>query len=967
MNFKLFSFLILGFVVFQLQGQVTLDHIEELYGKGDFVQISENQEQILGICDSDTINDDCCYMLRLLAIAKMQSGDSDNARKYFEESLDCGLIRIGETHEFTLGAMVNVAQNYMNFGLPKEAEELLVSAINGCENSDSLNNHRFKYIAKNTLAILYWDTDQFTSSEAMFKELIDENKSKELDKLALAGYYINLGSLYNQNGKYRLTNKYFIRADSLFVANRELSEHQFYIILLNNKAVFEFNMGQYNAALASFQKLSNKFSKANDGVKYATSLLNIGNCYSKLGLPEKQVEVFEKAKQQWDGIKEKGKEYYSLLSRYAVCLAQSGNFDKSDSLLVVLDNYYIDYPSSIARANHLLSRSKIMFYEKNNVEDSKIYLAEAMQLYKESGSSLTNSDWVLNMKLGVQEGQQGEKRVEKSHNQISEAIKSQIKKEFRYLPEINRNALLEEHLSFANMNCLQYTIEDQDLVLNNVSNNIEIKGSSLLASIDLRNKILSSSNSDLGELYSQYLILSQELFSENATNLDSSRVALLSLRKDSLENLLVSKSDNFSTENSLINIELQDIIESLENDEVLIEFVRYEKGKNIKGDSSEVYYGALVIDNKSVGKGIELCSESELLTKIGGDQVNNKAGIDNLYSAFNRGLSIEDDRKSLYQLLWAEIDDHISGMKRVYFSPIGLLNRFNHNSIYFNEDECLGDRYQMIPCLSSKNIAHKGTIKLANNDAYVVGGVDYSNSSRGDVSTENSDQVYAGLSRALFDDDWKYLKWTKTETDNISSILNEANFHMMHFTGSDASEESFRKAVQTTISPRIMHFATHGYFFPDDLEYEDDIFYKSFEDPMMRSGLILAGGNVAWKGKSVESQENDGILTAYEISNMNLSNTELVVLSACETGLGDIEGSEGVYGLQRAFKKAGVKYLMMSLWQVPDRATKDFMIRFYENYLNEDLPIRDAFNKTQLEMRDRFYDPYNWAGFVLVE
>jgi len=109
------------------------------------------------------------------------------------------------------------------------------------------------------------------------------------------------------------------------------------------------------------------------------------------------------------------------------------------------------------------------------------------------------------------------------------------------------------------------------------------------------------------------------------------------------------------------------------------------------------------------------------------------------------------------------------------------------------------------------------------------------------------------------------------------------------------------------------------------------------------------------------------VLTAYEISNMNLSNTELVVLSACETGLGDIHGSEGVYGLQRSFKMAGVKYLIMSLWQVPDRATSVFMTRFYENLLKEKMTIRDAFNVTQLEMRDRFFDPYNWAGFVLIE
>lgn len=111
----------------------------------------------------------------------------------------------------------------------------------------------------------------------------------------------------------------------------------------------------------------------------------------------------------------------------------------------------------------------------------------------------------------------------------------------------------------------------------------------------------------------------------------------------------------------------------------------------------------------------------------------------------------------------------------------------------------------------------------------------------------------------------------------------------------------------------------------------------------------------------------DGVLTAFEVSQMNLSNTELVVLSACETGLGDIQGSEGVFGLQRAFKIAGAKYIMMSLWQVPDKETSEFMISFYNNWLDKKMDIRTAFQTTQKEMRAMYKDPYLWAGFVLVE
>jgi CHAT domain-containing protein len=144
--------------------------------------------------------------------------------------------------------------------------------------------------------------------------------------------------------------------------------------------------------------------------------------------------------------------------------------------------------------------------------------------------------------------------------------------------------------------------------------------------------------------------------------------------------------------------------------------------------------------------------------------------------------------------------------------------------------------------------------------------------------------------------------------------------------------------------------------------------FKISEHPMIRSGLILAGAQQAWStGKAPENRE-DGILTAYEISQMNLSNTELVVLSACETGLGDIEGNEGVYGLQRAFKIAGAKYLLMSLWKVNDQSTHELMTDFYQQWLEKGLSIPAAFRTAQSNMQKKYPDaPYHWAGFVLVE
>ncbi|MEJ7680988.1 MAG: CHAT domain-containing protein [Segetibacter sp.] len=137
------------------------------------------------------------------------------------------------------------------------------------------------------------------------------------------------------------------------------------------------------------------------------------------------------------------------------------------------------------------------------------------------------------------------------------------------------------------------------------------------------------------------------------------------------------------------------------------------------------------------------------------------------------------------------------------------------------------------------------------------------------------------------------------------------------------------------------------------------------QNPMFRSGLVLAGANYAWKGGAVIPGKEDGILTAYEIAQMDLSNTDLVVLSACETALGDLQGNEGVIGLQRAFKMAGVKQLIVSLWRVPDKETTELMTLFYHNWLTGQ-STREALRSAQLKMKEK-YSPYFWAAFVVVE
>jgi CHAT domain-containing protein len=163
----------------------------------------------------------------------------------------------------------------------------------------------------------------------------------------------------------------------------------------------------------------------------------------------------------------------------------------------------------------------------------------------------------------------------------------------------------------------------------------------------------------------------------------------------------------------------------------------------------------------------------------------------------------------------------------------------------------------------------------------------------------------------------------------------------------------------------VLHIATHGFFLSDkDADTEE---YTIENNPLMRSGLLLTGSQASFVNNRVvfnSNRQEDGVLTASEVLNMNLKGTDLVVLSACETGLGEVINGEGVYGLQRALIIAGANSVIMSLWRVDDVVTKELMIKFYKYYLGGRNKF-ESLTLAQKEIRNNQNLPYYWGAFVL--
>ena len=457
--------------------------------------------------------------------------------------------------------------------------------------------------------------------------------------------------------------------------------------------------------------------------------------------------------------------------------------------------------------------------------------------------------------------------------------------------------------------------------------------------------------SDLAHQYSKPV-------SKRIANLDS-----LDKVANQWEELLVRKSSAFTDIRK--KVDWQEVRNQLKEGEIAIEYVHFRYQHKEATDS--IIYAAMVLTPSSSSPTIiSLFVEKELTTFLKReDRSSELEYINQLYE--------NKSEKNLYTLIWSKLEAHLDDIETVYYVPSGLLHQISFNAITTPENSYLGKQYHLIQLNSTRQLVISSEApQLASMTLF--GGIQYAYDTTG--LEQNDEQLFYAnnqfkdytLYRDLSRDEASFLPGSLEEVKLIAKSLNRSTkFRLV--TKNEATESAFK--ALSGISPQVLHISTHGFFFPD-VEENLQVFnnntrggsFKYDDNPLFRSGLTFAGSNYTWKNGYNPYEEEDGILTAYEISNLDLSHTDLVVLSACETGLGDIKGSEGVYGLQRAFKMAGVENLIMSLWKVPDKQTMELMELFYSNWM-KGYDIRSAFDLAQSTMSEK-YPPYFWAAFVLV-
>lgn len=431
-------------------------------------------------------------------------------------------------------------------------------------------------------------------------------------------------------------------------------------------------------------------------------------------------------------------------------------------------------------------------------------------------------------------------------------------------------------------------------------------------------------------------------------------IMFLTSKADALEKRLTGKCRKYGDITSFMSIGYKEIKDRLGNGDVLIDFTDF------VSETRGRVYAAYLLNN---------IQENPLLQELFSED-----RIDSMQVAYPDQYYESPYAETLYQLLWMPFKDNVTEGATVYYVPSQLLFQIALESLPMEDGSLLGEHYNFVRLSSARELVNLDTkfdidITSANTNAVLYGGLLYDlDANDWEVEAKKYDvssllAVRGDILRG--DSIYRPLPGSKKEVDAIEQIMKSHQLNVESYTGKQGTEESFLN--MSGKSPQILHVATHGFFYTPDEAQEID-YLRGYEDAMSLSGLVMSGGNAAWLGKVLPKGVLGGILTASNIARLDLSNTKLIVLSACRSGKGQAT-SEGLYGLQRAFKKAGVKTMIMSLWDVSDVVGTEFMNIFYENLLDKVnlYDKRNAFDKAKSAIRKKYPEPFYWAGFVMLD
>ena len=757
--------------------------------------------------------------------------------------------------------------------------------------------------------------------------------------------------------EFALASEYYLMAANAKKAVE--GETEAYIQLVYKTAVYEFlgkqyehSLDHYRQVIAFYEKFDSKAARKN----IAQCHKGMGNSFSALRryaeardehkLVMAYYEKYDKANEEYPNAiarvataEKFNKEYDASIAHYKQAIAIYSEREMSEKAQETQSSLNMCYAyagrpmegnAEVENAAKQAQRAKldaIIKQEKDNLEIYRTYLGE-----------LQHADALATI-AGCYHNKEEYEQSVTYYKQYIEAVRDAIRDEFRMQSEAERmTTWTKERENIEEIMELLATLpEGNESLMADLSAlaydcMLLSKGILLNSSIEFEKIVNASDDIKLKETYVQVKQINDELANLRQTassDEDLARIVALRQKSQQLQLELNGKCAELADFTNYIGYSWKDVHEKLKKDDLAIEFSAISTGVF---DDENIIVAIVLAKDMKQPLALPICT-------FGQADIMQKDSL--IYSTPVVG-----------NLVWGNLAQYIKDKKRIFFSADGAFNQIGIEYLQW-EGKPLSEQKDMIRLSSTKELCYSAT-KAKVEHAAIFGDINYTEEGGYTADTKRSIASLRGSAQASDDGDIQFdnLDGTRREMEEIRKTLKSSGVgNVQTFADTKASEEAFLALSDSRLN--LLHIATHGAYLAKDKVTD--------AESMSKSILAFAGANLGNEGT-----KTDGYVTAADVAKMDLRNCNLAVLSACETALGKM-GDDGVFGLQRGFKNAGVRTLLMSLRQVDDRATTELMIQFYKHLMAGSTP-NDSLRKAQSYLRKNGFDkPEYWASFIILD
>jgi len=979
----------------------SLDNLAELYrSMGEYaeaepllLQVLEIQGRVLG-----KHHPRFAIGLNSLGVLYYAMGKYAEAEPLYRQALEIRRRTLPENHPDVAMSLNNLAILYDQMGRYAEAEPLYQQAleiirIDLGESSPAFNQ------TLNNLAVLYYERGDLSKAEELYHQVLAlKRRTVGENSPVFAITLDNLAILYQTMGNLREAERLLQEAMKIILASKG-SENADFARYGNNLGLLYLEMGDFNLAEPFLRSaLMTRHSVLGENhPDYANSLSNMGSLYDQMGRYDLARKFYLDAFNSYLAAMGKGHPHLAvLLDNFAGLCIQMGNYDEAEQCYLraqdILRLTVGEEHPDVARNIHNLA---FLHRKQGKYIDAERGYHQALEITRNTlGEKHPEFARALN---GLSQLYVATDRLPEALSMMERAIAIEelmIWQVFSIGSESRRISYLrtlQGQLDMFLSLVLEYFSDSQEAVRSGLNFILRRKGIIAEALAVQRDSVLGDRYPDLKPMLQELTFLRMQIAQKTLAGERSEELLVYQqqpfswdARKDYLEAEISRHIPEMSLEQKLHAADCHLVAHALPEGAVLVEFVRFDvfdfKAIPTQGGQEwkPAHYLAFILH----------ASEPDQVRMI---DLGEADAIDERIAAFRRTITGEAESRhtspikaggtgadqiavrssgeNLRRAIFDPLHMALAGRTHLIFAPDGNLTRLPFEVLPSDDGRCLINNYQISYLSVGRDILRFGVASIGQSAApLVIAAPDFDLGGESTTTSTREKETHGRQSRELergmihFDT----LRGAGIEGEQIAVLLGVSPL---------LKEAAVESAIKVRRSPRILHLATHGFFLPDQkIDPNQEQLSRSaaseigrlsygLENPMLRSGLALAGANTWLKGGISPLEAEDGLLTAEDVSGLDLLATELVVLSACETGLGEVWVGEGVFGLRRAFILAGARRLVMSLWKVPDKQTQELMVDFYKRML-QGQPSSEALREAQLALKATYPDPFYWGAFI---